>query len=211
MQTLGARLRRWRRAVGLSLAQAAERVGISKGYLSRIETGMASPSIAVLNRLSEAYGAPLAKLLDTGGANATLSVVRAGDRLPINRDGKEHGYHYTLINHHKADRRAECFVVDLPPVETDPPMFIHAGEEMFFVLAGRVHFTYGGMELILDTGDCIYFDASVEHRGLAHGDAPATALAVIVPPATVEQGQAAEPEEPAHENTQEEETRKCAS
>ena len=210
MKALGARLRKWRFSVGLTLADAALRIGISKGYLSRIENGVASPSIAVLNRISAAYGAPIAKLLDTGSADAAISVVRADERLPINRDGREHGYLYTLINHRKADRRAECFVVHLPPVNTDMPMFSHAGEEMFFVLSGRVQFVYGGIELILEAGDCAYFDASVEHRGLAHGGAPATALAVIVPPAAGQEGETGAAEEPPCNTDQEEETRQCA-
>jgi transcriptional regulator with XRE-family HTH domain len=181
MATLGRRLRRWRRALGFTLDEAAQKIDISKGYLSRIENDLASPSIAVLNRTSQAYGAPLAKLLDTGGADR-ISVVRAGERLALNRDGSEHGYVYELINHGKAERRTECFVVTLPPIAEPPELFSHVGEELFFVLSGRVRFVYGGTESILETGDAVYFDASVQHRGLAYGGVPAMALAVIVPP-----------------------------
>ncbi len=109
-------------------------------------------------------------------------MVRADERLALNRDGSEHGYVYELINHGKADRRTECFVVTLPPVEQPPELFRHDGEELFFALSGRIRFVYGGMELILNAGDALYFDASVEHRGLADGGEPAVALAVIVPP-----------------------------
>lgn len=209
MQTLGTRLRRWRFSSGMTLAEAARQIGISKGYLSRIENDVSSPSIAVLNRLSAAYGAPLSKLLDTGEADAAISVVRAAERLPLNRDGHEHGYQYSLINHRKGNRRAECFVVDLPPIDVELPMFTHVGEEMFFILAGRVQFLYGGVELILETGDCAYFDASVEHRGIAYGGAPATALAVIVPPSTGE-GQSADITNLGPKRTTGE-TKKCVS
>ena len=209
MQTLGGRLRRWRFASGMTLAEASRQVEISKGYLSRIENGVSSPSIAVLNRLSAAYGAPLSKLLDTGEADSGISVVRADERLPLNRDGQEHGYQYSLINHRKGDRRAECFVVDMPPVDVDLPMFTHAGEEMFFVLAGRVQFIYGGVELILEAGDCAYFDASVEHRGVAYGGVAASALAVIVPP-SAGTGQSAKEPQQAPKHTPEE-TKKCVS
>ncbi|WP_421706760.1 helix-turn-helix domain-containing protein [Algihabitans sp.] len=183
MATLGQRLRRWRRSLGLSLDAAAQKVEITKGYLSRIENDLASPSIAVLNRISQAYGAPLSQLLDTGGSDK-ISVVRVADRLAMNRDSGEHGYLYDLVNHKKADRRTECFVVTLPPIDEPPELFSHAGEELFFVLTGRVRFVYGGTELILETGDAIYFDAAIQHRGLAYGGEPATALAVIVPPDT---------------------------
>ena len=182
---LGERLKQWRGSLGLTLGEAAQRIDISKGYLSRIENDLASPSIAVLNRISQTYGAPLAQLLDTGGT-ARISVVRSSERLALNRDGTEHGYIYELINHGKTDRRTECFVVTLPPADDPPDLFSHEGEELFFVLSGRVRFVYGGTELILHQGDSVYFDSAVEHRGLADGGESAMALAVIVPPASRE-------------------------
>ncbi len=182
---LGERLKQWRGSLRLSLGEAARRVDISKGYLSRIENDLASPSIAVLNRISQAYGAPLAQLLDTGGTSK-IAVVRSDERLALNRDGTEHGYIYELINHGKADRQTECFVVTLPPSDNPPDLFSHEGEELFFVLSGRVRFVYGGTEVILHKGDSVYFDSAVQHRGLADGGESAMALAVIVPPANRE-------------------------
>lgn len=39
VEVLGAELRRFREAAGLTLQEASERVGISLGYLSKLETG----------------------------------------------------------------------------------------------------------------------------------------------------------------------------
>ena len=161
-----------------------QRVGVSKGYLSRIENGQASPSIAVLARLANAFGVPMASLLEgDGGGDSRISVVRRDERMPINRDGAELGYVYEAIAYRKGDRQAECFITTLPAVESERQMYRHPGEELFFVLRGQVHFIYGGCEYILNAGDCVYFDASVEHRGEAYNGETAQALAVIIPPA----------------------------
>lgn len=45
--TFGAELRRARQAAGLSLAELAERVHFSKGYLSKVENGLAAPNRAL--------------------------------------------------------------------------------------------------------------------------------------------------------------------
>ena len=86
---------------------------------------------------------------------------------------------------------------------------------MFFVLHGRVQFVYGGMEYILEAGDCVYFDASIEHHGLAYGGAPATALVVIMPTAPAGQGKAgagdAFPETDPIVEEEKEDSKKCAS
>ncbi|MCB9948743.1 MAG: helix-turn-helix domain-containing protein [Rhodospirillaceae bacterium] len=181
---LGDRLRRHRLAAGATILSIAQRVGVSKGYLSRIENGQSVPSIAVLARLSSTYGVPIATFLEGDGqGDARISVVRRDERLPLNRDGAELGYVYEAIAYRKADRRVECFITTLPAVKSPRHMYRHAGEELFYVLQGQVHFLYGGCEYILNAGDCVYFDASVEHRGESYNDTTAQALVVIIPPA----------------------------
>jgi len=160
MRGLGARLRRF--TAGLTLAESTRRSHNSKSHLYRIARDQSPPLIAVLTRLGSAYGAHLAQLPETGEAHASRSVVRAVDRLEANRDGNEHGYRDALVNRRKPDRRSECFVVRLPAVDDEAPPFRHEGEEML---------------------DGVYFHKRIAHRALAEGGAPATALAVAVPPA----------------------------
>lgn len=43
--------------------------------------------------------------------------------------------------------------------------FQHDGEEMLFVLQGKIRFKYDDTEFVLEEGDCIYFDSSIPHTG----------------------------------------------
>ena len=62
---LGDRIRQRRDDTGLSAAELARRAGISKGYLSEIESGnTVRPSADVLYRLATALGTTIADLLD---------------------------------------------------------------------------------------------------------------------------------------------------
>ena len=181
MEALGLTLRRLRATAGLSLAVAALKSGVTKGYLSKIESGDATPSIAVLARLSDSYGVPMASLFDGESAASHLSLVRRDDRRAVNRDGTELGYVFESVSYRKRDARAQAFVVTMPAVASPLVLYRHRGEEIFFILEGKVRFWFGTAEYVLEPGDCLYFDSSIEHRGEAYGGKTARALAVILP------------------------------
>jgi transcriptional regulator with XRE-family HTH domain len=180
---LPVRLRDLRQLRGLSLAQVARAASVTKGYLSKVEAGVATPSVAVLTQLAKVYNISISELFDEGDGTSRFSLVRAGERRRFDRGGRELGYVYEAVSFRKSDRIAEAFFLTMPALTAaDPhPTFKHKGEEVFICLQGRIHFVYGPSEYVLDEGDCIQFDPSVEHRGEAYGGQPAQALVVILP------------------------------
>ncbi len=64
-EALGSAIRERRKALGLTLAQMAERTGVSLGYLSQIELGKNSASIETLYRISLGLGIKMAELFQT--------------------------------------------------------------------------------------------------------------------------------------------------
>jgi DNA modification methylase/transcriptional regulator with XRE-family HTH domain len=54
---LGRRLRMERSTAGLSLVTLADKLKVTKGYLSRLESGKATPSIRMVERIAKAIGA----------------------------------------------------------------------------------------------------------------------------------------------------------
>jgi DNA-binding response OmpR family regulator len=68
-EQLGATIRERRKALGLTLAQMAERTNVSLGYLSQIELGKNSASIETLYRISLGLGVRLAELFQAVQGN----------------------------------------------------------------------------------------------------------------------------------------------
>ena len=64
-ESLGAAIRERRKTMGLTLAQMAQRTGVSLGYLSQIELGKNSASIEMLYRISLGLGMRIAELFQT--------------------------------------------------------------------------------------------------------------------------------------------------
>src|ERR1700741_1994957 len=59
---LGSTIRELRRKHGLTIADISDRSGISRGMLSRIETGQTATSLDSLSRLAQGLGASLSSL-----------------------------------------------------------------------------------------------------------------------------------------------------
>jgi CheY-like chemotaxis protein/DNA-binding XRE family transcriptional regulator len=64
-ESLGAAIRERRKGLGLTLAQMAQRTGVSLGYLSQIELGKNSASIETLYRISLGLGLKIAELFQS--------------------------------------------------------------------------------------------------------------------------------------------------
>lgn len=64
--TLGEKLVLFRKELGLSQLEAAEKLNVSRQAISRWEVGAAMPSVDNLKYLSELYGVPVDMLLDDG-------------------------------------------------------------------------------------------------------------------------------------------------
>src|SRR3954468_13196178 len=79
METLGVKLRRKRQRLGLTLGELGGRAGISKPYLSLIETGrvMNPPSDEKLRRLEQALAFKAGELLTQAHLERTPRDVRA--------------------------------------------------------------------------------------------------------------------------------------
>ena len=80
--------------------------------------------------------------------------------------GSKFGYSYEALSHPFAGKHMEPFILSYPHEKADPPVwFKHEGEEMLFLLTGKMKFCHSGKEFLLEPGDCLYFDSSIPHYG----------------------------------------------
>lgn len=181
---IGARLRQLRRSRAITLDRLAAETGFTKSYLSKIENGVNVPPIGTLARISQALATDIAFFFQGddapvgGDGDPRVCCVRASERQPVVRGGSSFGYDYESLAHKKLHKRMEPFVMTFPSHISREVFFEHSGEEFIFVLAGRVEFEIGEYKYLLETGDSLYFDSSIPHRGRSIGD-EARALVTI--------------------------------
>ncbi|BBX44324.1 XRE family transcriptional regulator [Mycobacterium cookii] len=163
-------LRAVRRERGLTLAILAERTGLTKSYLSKIERQQSTPSIAVALKVARALDVDVAQLFCDKSAELTIEVDRADDR---SRDAG----HYQLLAPNMLGKAMSPFIVR--PFQGEDDHFpAHPGQEFLFVHAGTVELQYGENIVTLAAGDSAYFDASVNHDLRAVGKSRAQVVVV---------------------------------
>lgn len=155
-QDIGALLKKNRKAHGITLQELAEHSGLSVSYLSMLERGLSSPTIANLNKICEALGVTLAGLLLSLDQDKTL--VREGERRHIYED--ESGVLYEAITEGDRHMRGVCMHVrDMSEHLSEK----HVSDEVGHVVKGSLAMTVNGTEYLLDPGDTLYIPANSPH------------------------------------------------
>ena len=151
--SLAATLHAARVARELSAGALAERSGVSRAMIGKIERGEAQPTAALLGRLSAALGMTLSELVARAEGDGRR-LVRAKDQ-PTWTD-PDSGYRRRAVSP-TAGGPLELVEVDLPAgAEVSYPAgtytFIH---QQIWVLQGHLRFREGDTEHELGAGDCL--------------------------------------------------------
>jgi transcriptional regulator with XRE-family HTH domain len=176
---VGERLRDIRRSRRATLRTIADRAGVSESFLSQVERGRASASIASLRRIAGALGVSVADLFEPGGPPRPR-VLRRDQRpsLAFGVLGRKRLLTPRPLQH------LEVFVGELDPGgSTGAEPYAHGdSEELFVVLSGNVQLELGGEVYELEHGDSIDYRSSTPHRITNVGEERAEVMWIISPP-----------------------------
>ncbi len=178
---IGVRIRQLRHKNGLTLRRVAEKTGFTKSYLSMLELGRKSPAIATLSKIGRALNVDIAAFFNQRGSEDKIVVTPKGKGEIVVRDRTIFGYRYEAIAPTKRMKKMEPFVVSINKTGNVTDV-THEGEELMYVLEGKINFYYGGKKFSLGRGDCVYLDSGVPHRSENIGKKPAKTLTVIYTP-----------------------------
>jgi transcriptional regulator with XRE-family HTH domain len=156
---IGSRLREARRARGLSLAELAQRSGLTKGFLSQVERDLTSLSVGSLLRLCSVLELPIGELFGSGPD----PLVRAAERSPI-AFGGERVDEFQLTP--AGERRVLVIQSEIAPGggSGDDAYTLDSDAEFVHVLAGVLEMEVDGHRYRLAAGDSLTFDAGASHR-----------------------------------------------
>lgn len=176
---LGARIRALRVARGETLRQLAAQAGVTESFLSQVERGVASPSIASVQRIARALGQSIAELFtedDPAG-----SLVRVGDRRRIVYQGLGAVDEFLT---RATDGRLQVIMSTIEPGGgTGDEAYTHdSDEEVVIVLEGSLDLWVGPEHFRLETGDAVTHPSRVPHRNTNPGPGVARVLFCITPP-----------------------------
>jgi transcriptional regulator with XRE-family HTH domain len=176
---LGARIRALRLARHETLRELAARASVTESFLSQVERGVASPSIASVQRIARALDASIAELFAADEAAGT--VVRVGDRRKIVYQGL--GAVDEFLTRGTDGRLQVIYSTIQPGGGTGDEAYTHdSDEEVVVVLEGVLDLWVGAEHYRLEAGDAVTHPSRLPHRNTNPGPDVARVLFCITPP-----------------------------
>jgi DNA-binding transcriptional MerR regulator/mannose-6-phosphate isomerase-like protein (cupin superfamily) len=172
---IGKHLRQLRAKRKLSLAQVAQAVNLSVGFLSALERSQMSGSVGTLRKLARFYKTNILDFFDATGASARQ--VRPTQRKVLQAGP---GVRMELLAWGNTVMEPHLFRV--APEAGSGDSYTHEGEEFLYVLRGELTITLEKEEYRLKAGDSFYFESATPHRWKNPGRAETCLLWVNTPP-----------------------------
>jgi len=153
---VGKRVREIRKNAVLSMKALAEKVGVSILTIQRIETGKVSPSVALLSDIAYHLNYPLASLVAEGKPVIHIK----GSQQPV-IDSRN--FKLKILAHKGA--LDDTMSVALCKAEKGEFIDKHKneGQELFYIIKGKMIFRYAKEKYELNEGDLIYHDGKELH------------------------------------------------
>ena len=168
LDLVGPRLKRIRAQRDVTLTELAERTGISKSTLSRLENGQRRPSLELLLPLALAYRVPLDDL---------VGAPEVGDPRIRLKPRRVHGR--TVLPLTQQPNGVQAWKIVIPASQSTPRPRAHEGYEWLYVLSGRMRLILGDRDFVLGVGEAAEFDTQLPHWFGSTGDGPAEVLSIF--------------------------------
>ncbi|HEX2842804.1 cupin domain-containing protein [Hyphomicrobium sp.] len=176
---VGARLKAQRIKSGLTQRDLASKAGVTNGMISMIEQNKHSPSVATLNRLTDALGLSFAEFFSIELPEMPR-VFYMKDELVALTEGK---VRFAVVAGERPEKALQILhEVYAPGGDTGVTMLTHRGEEGGLVIAGEVEVTVGDQRRVLGPGDAYYFESMTPHRFRNVGKSAAIIVSACTPP-----------------------------
>ncbi len=151
---IGMKLRSLRTQKRMTLSRLAAETGLSTALLSKLETDRMVPTLATLATISRVYGVGMSYFFSEPDAHS-LSITRKA-----HLQGTSRGLDTVKITPLHAVAEGDRLVarlMEFPPGV--PGMAIETLSEntgLMYVLEGRLQLDAGGLNEVLEAGDCVY-------------------------------------------------------
>lgn len=180
---IGRNVRQLRQQHGLTVADMAARVGISKAMLSKIENAQTSCSLSTLALLAQGLDVPVTSLFRGTDEERPAAFVKAGTGAHIVRAGTREGHEYQLLSSLRGEhKRLECLHVTLTEKSQLYPMFQHPGTEFIYQLEGVMDYGHSRSVYRLEPGDSLQIDGEGAHGPVDLVELPIRFLSIIAFP-----------------------------
>ncbi|NJN66097.1 MAG: helix-turn-helix domain-containing protein [Chloroflexaceae bacterium] len=171
--SLGQKIGRLRQERGLTLQEVSEGSGLTPSFLSRLERDKVNISVGNLRKLALFFNVQMTYFFEGEDNQQVGMFVRAADRVKLSLDDAPVQV-YSLL---PANGYMESRLIEALPGEGQQGFSARVGQ-MIYLIHGRLRYTIGEEEYILEQGDTLFFRDELGYEWKNIGDETAMLLSV---------------------------------
>ncbi len=155
--TIGKKIKRLRKSLGLTQEDLAERADLTKGFISQLERGLTSISVESLIQVLNALDTDITEFFKEEGPEKVVYTTK--DRVVKEENGVTVSY---LVP------GSQNWIMDPVLLKVKPGKYAfkhnsHTGEGFGYVLQGKFLLTIEKNKYTLGKNDCFYYDSDRPH------------------------------------------------
>ncbi|MCZ9880585.1 helix-turn-helix domain-containing protein [Arthrobacter sp. B2a2-09] len=176
---IGSRIRAARQAQRMTIGEVAEAVGLTKGFLSRLERDLGSPSVTTLVALCQILSVSIGDLFRLPETHLT----RSGQGPRISMGGE--GIVERLLTARPEQRVQVIQSVIEPHGSGESALYaVDCEVEVLYIARGRLIFILANGQIELAAGDAMSFPGREPHSWVNTTDEETVVLWILVPAAS---------------------------
>jgi len=178
---VGDSLKKLRLAKNMTQKFVASENGLSSAMISLIESNSISASITTLSKLMKFYGVKMSWLFEDKKETQKYEIIRKDDRKLLSKivtqNANSNGFSCESLLQMER-KKMQPYIITLSNDIVGYNFYLHFGESFMYVLKGVFELSLEGSQIMLREGDCVYLDASLEHKFRAEDGEKVTVLVV---------------------------------
>ena len=181
LMDLGQRIKALRLKRGLSQTELAQSVGVTPSTISQVESNLIYPSLPALFKMAEILAVEGSSFFFDQGKEKTRVIFPLREATDLRMPGMpEFSIQTKRLTPVDLEAKAEPFLIEIPPQQSLPThFFFHKGEEMGYLLSGKLSVKMGSRTYDLLPGDLIHLTSEIPNAWSNLGPTPARLLWII--------------------------------
>jgi transcriptional regulator with XRE-family HTH domain len=160
---LGLRLKELRTRRGLSQTELSKLVGVTPSTISQIESNLIYPSLPALLKMAEVLSVDVSAFFQERTEVKKRIIFPSSEAVEIKIPELPEGNVFArLLTPIDFDPKAQPYLIEIPPGKSiSAHFFIHKGEEIGYVLSGKLQIKLEKAAYNLRSGDVIYLTSEM--------------------------------------------------
>jgi len=179
---LGLRIKELRTKRGLSQTELAKLVGVTPSSISQVESNLIYPSLPGLLKIAEILAVEISSFFQETAEIKTRVVFPGNEATELKlSEFPEDSIQAKLLTPVDFDSKTEHFLIEIPPGKTiTSHFFTHKGEEMGYLISGKLQAKIGKAAYNIRSGDTIYLTSEMPSQWKNPGPGTARLLWIKV-------------------------------